>query len=563
MDIKINSITVANFRGITTEQSLSFLSQGKAESALIIGDNGIGKSSFIDAIELITQGSIHSERGKAMGGWIYSSVSRYSKECARIKIDLSSGENYEKRIELDFENETALVDNYNIEEFCKAPFVLRRRDITDFWNIQSIQRLRIFAPYSQENEREVSISAKERIAVLERDRASLKEERRIILEELCKYYSLDYNVMIHKTRDEVFNIFKLLNQNIPLQRLKKNHPKYLQLKQLSRLYAEIAKYNADIKRITKQDKIIATEISGKYSDLKRKMEIIAPLITQEFKAISKTNDYVSQITISIAGKSDVSLEFNVRLDNGRSIRPEMFFSEANRDLLALLIFFEFIYEQGNHGQAKVLVMDDIFQSVDATVRFRLMQFLIDKFKDWQLIITTHDRLWKEQLTQLFRSHGKVLQQYEIRQWLFSSGPQLIAGINNYDDKLKNAMLHGSVSDICAAAGYVLEYMCNQLSYILKVSVQRKQGDHYTIGDLWPGVFKIMRKTKAQAVFTELNDLVFLRNVVGSHYNEWSLSLSKREALDFAEAVLNSYYCVCSESTGKWITTKDDVTGEPI
>lgn len=52
-------------------------------------------------------------------------------------------------------------------------------------------------------------------------------------------------------------------------------------------------------------------------------------------------------------------------------------------------------------------------------------------------------------------------------------------------------------------------------------------------------------------------------MVGSHYNEWSLSLSRTEANDFAKAVLDAYYLVCCKNCGRWIKSVVDITGESL
>ena len=222
-----------------------------------------------------------------------------------------------------------------------------------------------------------------------------------------------------------------------------------------------------------------------------------------------------------------------------------------------------VYFSLNYECYVTLVLDDIFQSVDSTIRYRVMQYLIDRFSDWQILITTHDRLWKEQLIMLFRNHNKPLLQFEIMNWSFKEGPRIVSSINNFDEKLLRSVDMGSTADICASAGYLLEYMCEKLSTILSTSIKRRYGDRYTIGDLWPGIYKELRKSRGKETFSELNDLLYLRNMVGSHYNEWSLSLSRTEANDFAKAVLDAYYLVCCKKCGRWIKNVIDITGENL
>ena len=143
----------------------------------------------------------------------------------------------------------------------------------------------------------------------------------------------------------------------------------------------------------------------------------------------------------------------------------------------------------------------------------------------------------------------------------SNSYSFVGSNNNFDEKLLDSINTGSTADICASAGYLLEYMCEKLSCILSTSIKRKYGDKYTIGDLWPSIYKELKKTPGKETFSELNDLLYLRNMVGSHYNEWSLSLSRAEANDFAKAVLDAYYLVCCKKCGRWIKNLGDISDQ--
>ena len=99
--------------------------------------------------------------------------------------------------------------------------------------------------------------------------------------------------------------------------------------------------------------------------------------------------------------------------------------------------------------------------------------------------------------------------------------------------------------------------------IIGSGLERKKDDRYTIGDLWPGILKKMKTTKAKEIFLNLNNEIELRNIAGAHFNEWALSLSREEAVEFAKDVLKAYYCVYYVDKAEWIKSTDEVTGEEL
>lgn len=268
-------------------------------------------------------------------------------------------------------------------------------------------------------------------------------------------------------------------------------------------------------------------------------------ITDAFIKISPSRSFVSHIEIVRGKISDVSLSAIVQLTNGKKASPVDIFSEANLDLLALLIYLSFAKEAAEKGQAKFLVLDDVLQSVDASIRLLVTEYIIQDFKDWQLVFTVHDRLWQEQLRALLRrlNHGFV--EKEIVRWEPLTGPIIINVSRNDSTLLQEAMLSGDIFWICSQAGMLLEKIANALSISLQSSVTRRKDDKYTLGDLWPGVLKILKKTTLKETVEETDRWMHLRNLIGAHFNEWAQTLSRQEAQLFGESVIKLYertYC---------------------
>jgi hypothetical protein len=214
----------------------------------------------------------------------------------------------------------------------------------------------------------------------------------------------------------------------------------------------------------------------------------------------------------------------------------------------MLVFLGVAREAAERGQAKVLVLDDVLQSVDAAIRLRTIDYILKTFSDWQFVITVHDRLWKEQLRSVMNRHAHRFVDAEISRWSFEQGPLIIQGVSAANP-LNRALANGNAQEICAAAGYALEELSELMSYRLPISVTRRKGDRYTLGDLWPGVLKSLRKSDLASLAEDVDRWVHLRNVYGAHFNEWAKSLSDQEAREFGKAVeslVQSLHCSTCE-----------------
>ena len=547
-DLKIKNITIQHFRGITKELRVDFHKKNVVCSHLIYGENGSGKSSVIDAIELCLLGSIN------LKGILSSSVSYENLDVdSEITVELTDGSKKVARLKYetnDYGNRNLVNESTTLIQFGKAPFILRRSDILTFWATEAIQRLKIFLGFdntslkSEKSQKQLS---------LEKIYNTITSKRAENLKSLCTFFQLD-NDMVLKV-DDFFSEYKKKYNATYFTNFKKYPRNILPLvKECQNLELEIKKVKKEI-GACKNNSIDGRRLSP----LRKRLREISTNVTNDFFELSSRTDHIEQIFLDIGVQSEISLLITVKLKNGLSLNPQYVFSEANQDLLALLIYLEFTYDSSQFGQSKVLVLDDVFQSIDASFRYRIMVFILEKFMGWQIIMTTHDRLWKEQLQQLFQRKGHVLLLSEMKQWSLAEGPILVNSTNMFDDKLKRDLTSGNVVDICSSAGFLLEYICENLSAILSTSIHRKKGDRYTIGDLWPGIYKECKKTACTDVFKKVEDLLYLRNLVGCHFNEWSMSLSQSEAEDFGKAVLDLYSVVYDSKKAKWIESTNDLT----
>lgn len=282
------------------------------------------------------------------------------------------------------------------------------------------------------------------------------------------------------------------------------------------------------------------------------LEEASAYLSDAFKEISTTN-YVEDITLTVGDWTNASLDIELRLKNGKHVTPINIFSEANYDLLILLLYVSIIRVGAQRGQSKVIILDDVLQSVDSTIRSNFIDYLLRNFADWQIIITTHDRLWLNQLCFLFHHRGHEFKQLEVRNWNFDNGPMVMeSSTRRYDKSLEVAIQSQNKTITAAMCGIFLEQICQHLSMTMGLSIKRRMDDKYTIGDLWPALMKEMKKTSLNSLLQKIDRLLYIRNLIGCHYNEWAQAISDSEINGFAKSVQGLYDKVFCSKCFNWI-----------
>lgn len=567
--MKIAKLHIDSFRGIPHKLVFDFTDNKNTPcSTLIFGDNGSGKSSIVDALEFNLQGKI--ERSDSL-------INEFRPSPLNWKNDVYYGAKTKCYFEDDSENERNIIVQYDKDkqkvnlsksknglhpDFQIAPIVLRRNDIITYSSIPTQRKQVLFWSfiYSTNNDNEEGNLDKVQIQNLEIERIQLKKNRRELQEEL--------SMLLKMPTEEIPLLDNELNTFIKNKiRNGLTNKQYLTLKgkgilkgvneKALEVSKELISSNDNIKEIQSKIARLKNIDSGsgdtKKSETQRFLSEASKHLTESFNKIS-TTDFVQAFNVKIGKLTEVSFEIDVVLKNGKITTPNNVFSEANLDLLILLLYTSIIHESEKYGQSKVFVLDDVLQSVDSTIRLNFIDYLLTNFKDWQIIISAHDRLWLNQLRSAFQRHQHKFKEIEIFRWGFDLGPQIIEpqlmGLNS---ALSAAIESKNVQLIASQTGLLFESICQNLSMILNTSIHRKYADRYTIGDLWPGIKKHFKNTSLLELTNEIDKVLHIRNLLGAHYNEWAISLSNSEIYGFAENVNNFFFQVYCNNCQSWIS----------
>ncbi len=276
------------------------------------------------------------------------------------------------------------------------------------------------------------------------------------------------------------------------------------------------------------------------------------------------NNFIAKFTPS-ESKLDLEVGFY-----GRGLfHPAAYHSEGHQDGMGVCLYLA-LMKRLFGDRFNLALLDDVVMSVDSGHRLEFCKLLKKHFPDTQFIITTHDRIWAEQM----RSSGLVTSKTSVvfHSWTIDTGP-LVESNENIWSEITQALGKGKVDLAAAALRHHLEYVARHLADQLGAQPPFHADGNYELGELMPAVLTRMDRLLGQAADAaqswgrsdEKDAIVARRNSLTAskgkasieqwainravHYNEWA----NFDKMDFEPVVaayrdlLDRFHCATCDS----------------
>ena len=540
--LKLDSIKLGGFRGSPNEIEVNFTQKDTPVSAIIFGENGVGKSTVVDAIEFALQARI--SRSINFESPLTSAMRSFASDpIPKVEAKLSNDRRVVRSVTTNRSGALQPSPREVSPGFRLAPITLNRTDLQRLLDTEALERGTVLLDYFPGDLQSLPMRPEQEVHRLRSEMTDLRVRRSGFATQLGDLINEDPSELANRERFTRVIREKFMNGDtvahfedrggwstvpeeirVAIVRLQETHLALSAAKKRSERAVEVLNPVAH----AKQAKILAPILAKIGLDLSVAFSHVC-------------HDYpVNRIDVVFGSSGPVSLDFVVQLENGRTCYPQQIFSEAYKDLIALLFFTSVAKEAAERGQARILILDDVLQSIDSGIRHEFMSYMLSEFADWQLIVTVHDRLWRQQLRALFDANDHTVVDRTIHRWTFLGGPELSPpDFDEFASDLRMMLDTGQPRTIGALAGQLLEMICDRATVKLRLPVRRNDGDRYTMGDLWPPLQQRLAGTAAQGEVRAIATHKAIRNLtVHSDPLSWNLSLADAQA--FAKATLSLY-----------------------
>lgn len=247
--------------------------------------------------------------------------------------------------------------------------------------------------------------------------------------------------------------------------------------------------------------------------------------------------------------------------------PHALHSEGHQDSMGICVFLA-LSKKFNGNALDIIMLDDVVMSIDSGHREKFAELIKDKFSDKQFIITTHEKVWSEQLIRKKVTSYNV----EFSGWDPTKGPNTSiskdwkGGLEDLVDALKKGLDHNSIGSFRK----IIEEQFLRICIDLDVKTNIRLDGNYTLGDLLPPAIKKFREVvdesseqtsgkvrskedyeKMLTAFDECREKITEKGWMinpATHYTDWEnfTPNEKAELISLYATLLDMYFCpVCS------------------
>jgi hypothetical protein len=276
--------------------------------------------------------------------------------------------------------------------------------------------------------------------------------------------------------------------------------------------------------------------------------------------------FTAKLTPS-AGK----LDFDVNFYERGLFPPGAYHSEGHQDGMGVCLYLA-LMKRLMGDQFTFALLDDVVMSVDAGHRYQFCKLLKTHFADTQFVVTTHDRLWAEQM----KSAGLVSSATSLafHSWTIDTGPLVESNAEIWEE-IEAMLGRGKVEAASAALRHHLEYVSRHLADQLGAAPAFRADGNYELGELLPSVLARMKflygrvadaaqswgSPPAKEIAAKRKQALASSNAAASveqwavnkavHYNEWA-NFGKKDFEPVVTAFKELLECFRCDDCQSWL-----------
>jgi hypothetical protein len=267
------------------------------------------------------------------------------------------------------------------------------------------------------------------------------------------------------------------------------------------------------------DALVDDYISVCLVDVEKRFDEISEKVKVFFEILERHAEGLSAPKLRLLTDQDRSVVLEV-IFHGTAIQPAYkYLSESQLSSFGLAVFLA----SATHfnRECPFLILDDVVNSFDAHKRPQLIELIKDHLKDHQVLLLTHDSIWRDRL---YRSlpHWKRI---KFTNYTFGIGPTVSPGLDAIE-RVNAALGRDEPDEACQILAKYLEDVIQELCEAFEVELKYNRRNEYTLDTLLDRLrVRVQEKLKSNHPLAQAISLVY----ESSPYRNWSVHCKNPES----------------------------------
>ena len=296
-------------------------------------------------------------------------------------------------------------------------------------------------------------------------------------------------------------------------------------------------------------------VSTKRAEVQKIYRDLESDIKRFFQFLHQGEGY-REISLEVDEDRRASTEIKMNFYDRTQEDPRAFNSEGHLDSLGLCVFLAFA-KRFNAG-FPLVVLDDVVSSIDSGHRQHVCGLLFNEFGNHQLLITTHDYIWFEELCAHQRAHkrGHLFVNLQILDWSLDGGIRLDRYKPRWE-RIKEKLDDADKTGAAAEARKTLEWFLYEMGITIETRVALRRDVRYTVNDLYTPFVRRVKKLVPSVyqsnaeIFQNLETNSIFGNLL-AHNNPRAGNASLTEVRSFASAVKALHDLFFCDQCGRFV-----------
>lgn len=252
---------------------------------------------------------------------------------------------------------------------------------------------------------------------------------------------------------------------------------------VAQLRSVLPGWNATTARAVKCEEL-ATKLSraadaygtASASAISERFGMISSEVAEIFETLESETHGIRQPVLRMHADQERAVMLEVEF-HGTIVSPaHKYLSESQLNSFGVAVFLASV-KQFN-PELSVVILDDVINSMDAEKRPLLLDVLAGRFAQHQVILLTHDEVWRDAIYRRFPNWRR----HELRKWTIGRGVALVDGRERVDD-IEGRIADDRPSDAGALLGPLIERRLREACEFLEAEVKFRRRNDQSMDEL--------------------------------------------------------------------------------